>query len=204
MTSRNWRWRLSSGRGLRQQGADSAAASRLRTLFTDDAVIGADSREPAHDECFRGPVVFGDQIGRGRLGMCCERTSGPARCHQIAGLTSQLFSECQQRAVTCVEVGIVHGWRSFSRASTSRHSPSARNTSTATTLIPTAATTAPMNSPNPRGRPQLPVHCSFTRVYPMSPPAQPPMMMAAKAATRAAGDGRADRGRSSGATTAPI
>src|SRR4029079_19234004 len=76
---------------------------------------------------------------------------------------------------------------SRSRRSISFHSPSARNTKTATTLIPIAAMIAPNSAPSPRCVPHVPWHCSLTRVYPISPPARPPSNIATQAAMRALG-----------------
>lgn len=74
-----------------------------------------------------------------------------------------------------------------------RHSVIARSTSTASTAVPSAVTTAPTRPPNPSTSWQLPVHCSLTSDQPMRPPQAPPNNTAAKASTRAPTDGRADR-----------
>jgi len=68
----------------------------------------------------------------------------------------------------------------------------ARRTSTATTAVPMAATTAPTPAPIALDVEQFPVHCTSTNANPMRPPAKPPTRIATNASARAVLDGNAE------------
>jgi dolichol-phosphate mannosyltransferase len=66
--------------------------------------------------------------------------------------------------------------------------------------MPPAAITAPTSVPMPSGVAQSPVHWIRTNWYPMNPPIAPPTTIDTNAASRAAGAGSADSGRSESLT----
>ncbi len=83
-----------------------------------------------------------------------------------------------------------------SLSASSRHSPIARNASTATMLIPDAPMNDPVNIPIPVGTAHDPEHCTSTMRYPIAAPAIPETRMPENAIARARMDGNAERGRS--------
>jgi dolichol-phosphate mannosyltransferase len=86
------------------------------------------------------------------------------------------------------------------RSLISRHSPIARKTRTATTVVPIAATSAPMTKPIADPVEQSPLHWTSTRAQPIVAPATPAIRIEAKARARASREGRADSGLSSAGT----
>ena len=104
-----------------------------------DGIVGSfAARKPVDDQRSDGAVELGDDVGVGRLGVDAEVTPcfRPSRTRSPAA-TARRDARSQQFAVRR-SVTIVASL--FSRRSISCHSPRARSTSTATMLIPRAAT----------------------------------------------------------------
>ena len=132
-------------------------AGAVGALLADDRVVGARGAQAGDDRRLGGAVVVGDEVGRRRLRRRRHRRAASAgragdRRRRPPAATRQRARP--SRAGQVVDRRARHRGTSLapcSRSLISRHSPSARSTSTATMLIPPAATTAPTRMPRPSG-----------------------------------------------------
>ena len=130
----------SSGRAARSPSTISASAARSCSVTSRWPSTWSPRRRPARR-----------RLGVGRRPGEVRRPRRPAgRRGRAARRASSTCGRSRRMHWPCPAI--------------SRHSPTARSTSTATMLIPPAATTAPKKMPSPSGSAQSPSHCSSTRL----------------------------------------